>query len=233
MSRSKKNPEKNEARNDMHACDGKKERMDRCNVSLADIPANSDEVSMIWDFYVSHAPVIEDKEDKDKKFGLRELKDYDWKGSGDATELEKELLKVAGLGRFVMIKADEIDETLQMMDLGVPGEICLEHPRAVLKLECSVSFKEDGRCEIKPREKRMACLFRHIRNSLAHNRIYLSENGEMILLEDFDNRKVTARILIKCRTLLDWIGVVDKKHEYYGKDDGVESAEKEVKACPA
>ena len=54
----------------------------------------------------------------------------------------------------------------------------------------------------------MECLFRHIRKTLAHNRTYQFENGNILLEDVDDNEKVSARILLSKRTLLDWIDII-------------------------
>lgn len=50
------------------------------------------------------------------------------------------------------------------------------------------------------------CLFRHIRNSFSHANTYFFDNDYM-LLEDKEKNRITARILIKQQTLLDWIKI--------------------------
>lgn len=60
-------------------------------------------------------------------------------------------------------------------------------------------------------EARMVCLFRHIRNAIAHGNTYQFKNGN-ILLEDKLGERLTARILIKYKTLTDWIKVIDKNN---------------------
>ena len=62
-----------------------------------------------------------------------------------------------------------------------------------------------------PKEPPMVCLFRHIRNAIAHGNTYQFENNN-ILLEDKYKGKLTARILIKHETLIDWIKVIDKNN---------------------
>lgn len=49
------------------------------------------------------------------------------------------------------------------------------------------------------KETEPQCLLRHLRNSIAHNNVYISNAGnrKYILFEDFNkNRKLTARILL-------------------------------------
>lgn len=63
-------------------------------------------------------------------------------------------------------------------------------------------------CSKKTDETDLASLLRHIRNSLAHGRIYVkkTKNQTYILLEDFDTRKerISARMLITKAILERW-----------------------------
>lgn len=54
----------------------------------------------------------------------------------------------------------------------------------------------------------------HIRNAFAHGNTYFFENGNT-LLEDKNRNIITARILLKLQTLLDWIGLIDKEQRFY------------------
>lgn len=53
-------------------------------------------------------------------------------------------------------------------------------------------------------------IFRHIRNSLAHGRFILYEvdNTEYLFFEDVNHEKVTARMVVKIETLLQWISII-------------------------
>ncbi len=53
-------------------------------------------------------------------------------------------------------------------------------------------------------------IFRHIRNSLAHGRFILYEvdNTEYLFFEDVNQEKVTARMVMKIETLLQWISII-------------------------
>lgn len=55
-------------------------------------------------------------------------------------------------------------------------------------------------------------LFRHIRNCLAHGKFvlrYSSENEKMIIMQDNHNRNVTARMVLKLTTLLNFVDRID------------------------
>lgn len=53
-------------------------------------------------------------------------------------------------------------------------------------------------------------IFRHIRNSLAHGRFILYEvdNTEYLFFEDVNQEKITARMVMKIETLLQWISII-------------------------
>ena len=206
--------EKNEAMNNyLHECCETKVQLIPQNVSLLDSPFSADEIALVWDFYVSHAPIRKNQDEKGEEFGLRCLVDYGWKGVAGLSSLERHLIRSANLKNTVVIKASGIKETLAAMNLS--DKICCKHPRAVILQEHTIKLEETGKVNITANETRMVCLFRHIRNSLAHNRIYFFENGSMILLEDISNSIITARILIPTHCLIDWIRAVDKDCKFY------------------
>lgn len=207
-----------EISNNSHVCSEKKEKLNSHEASIMQSTLTTDEINAVFDFYVLHAPILESRSDKTVDFGMRSLGEYGWYGKSGLGELERNLLKSGEVHRFVMIRADTIDETLKSMDL--KDNICIKHPRAVMQQNFKVTVKENGEVKLEERETRMQCLFRHIRNSIAHNRTYLFENGEMILLEDADtDKKVTARILIKVKTLVDWIEIIRGKTQEHPQEN--------------
>ena len=140
---------------------------------------------------------------------IRSLASYGWRGH-QLTSLERKLLASSGISSFCMLNSERIDATLASMDL--VDKICPAHPRAVIQRTVKkIQLKEDGQLSIEYVDaNRMRCLFRHIRNSIAHGLIYeVSES--CLLLEDRGRDKlITARILIKKRTLIDWIDIIEK-----------------------
>ncbi|MBQ8323795.1 MAG: hypothetical protein IJX82_01425 [Clostridia bacterium] len=191
-----------------HACNSKLTNPENYICSIADAGYTNDEFKAIIAFYVLHAPTL--KSDKSDSFGLKNLKDYGWRGNSDMNKLERELLKASGLQSFCFIKSSAINNTLEQMQLGTSAW-CVEHPRAVLKQDYTVTIAENGKAEISNSETRMECLFRHLRNAFAHNHVYVFTNGN-ILLEDIDgpNKIITARILVPKISLLNWINIVKK-----------------------
>lgn len=180
--------------------------------SLKDSPFSHAQIDIIWDFYVTHAI--------NGGSGLeRSVIDYGWtKDDKRATgypAIEKELIRTANLSdKICFIRAKTCKDTLTAMDLS--GDlICASHERAVLLQNYNITIDENDTIQFSGGgENHVNCLFRHIRNALAHGNTYFFANGK-VLLEDKDNSKITAVILIKQQTLLDWIRVVDKGEKFY------------------
>lgn len=205
-----------EMSNNSHICAEPKTNMGSGKNSFENLPYTDEELRKILDFYLFHAPVCKDHKEAGDGFELRYLGDYGWASSADLNKLEREMLKSSGITRFVLVKADTITEILD--DMNLVGDICITHPRAVFNQLHKLTVTEYGEMKNTPGEKRLVCIFRHIRNSLAHNRVYLYD-GDMIMLEDAadDGKTVTSRILMKSKTLIDWIYIVDKGNKYYSK----------------
>ncbi len=205
MANKDKNNEVNE--NYKHSCNSQKVCLVNHIASLSAAYTDKEFKSII-EFYVFAAPIL--KSDKPDAFGLKNLKDYNWKGKADMSKLERELLRASEMSGFYFIKASTISGTLAQMDL--VDCVCVEHPRAVLMQNYSITVFENGRAVLNNSETRMECLFRHIRNSIAHNHTYVFRN-DMILLEDTDqNNTITARIMLKKNALLDWINIVSRQN---------------------
>lgn len=196
--------------NFLHNCGLSKVKIKDKIKSITDMNFDNKQVIDILDFYLFHAPVLKSGKDADE-FGLKSLKNYGWFGNSAINKLEGQLLKASSIAVFCFIKSDSIIHTLESMDLA--DEICIQHPRAVMKQNCSVSIQEDGTTIINQNETRMECLFRHIRNSFAHNHTYLFDNDN-ILLEDCDESgKISARILMPKNALIEWMDIIKKTNE--------------------
>lgn len=169
--------------------------------------SDSDCIAIV-DFFLFHAPVLSTSK-SDDCFGLQSLRKLGWVGNSDMSKLEGQLLKAANMSMFCFIKCDSIDNTLDNMNLG--ERVCISHPRAVLKQNYTVSIQEDGGVLLSQKETRMECLFRHIRNALAHNHTYYFTNGNTLLEDCEENGKVSARILIPKQALINWIHIVKKE----------------------
>ncbi len=198
-----------------HNCDEQKKKFDNCTKSILDMKfKDEDAIDKILEFYLFHAPTSDSDETSNKKpsknaekFGFKALKDYGWEGRHKLLELEKLLLKESEIEAFYLMKADGLQNMLKAMNLD--SKICFKHPRAVMMQNYSVIIQEDCSLKIIEKETRLQCLFGHIRNSFAHNRTYLL-GEEMILLEDAQGKKITARILMPKEALLVWMDIIKK-----------------------
>lgn len=199
-----------------HTCDTKKIKLDDFKMPLRESSFSCNQVAVIWDFYVTRTFTGSSRQPIS-------LENYGWDAKEkDLKDIEAKLMSVAGIEKLCCIRASSIKNTLAACDLS-DNFICVEHPRIVLKQKYSVSVDENEKMKFSGGEKRINCLFRHIRNSLAHSNTYFFENGN-VLLEDIESKKngkkeVSARILIKQQTLLDWIKVIDKEEKYYTVDE--------------
>lgn len=182
--------------------------------SLKDSNLSHAQINVIWDFYVTHA--------LSGGTGLeRSLEDYGWSRDDNKKTgypaIEKALSNSADFcGLLCFIRAKRCDATLAAMDLW-DDRICIEHPRAVMLRKYTVQVDENENLQFaggQNSENNVISLFRHMRNAFAHANTYFFDNG-MLLLEDKDGGKITAEILIKQQTLLDWIKLIDVKEKFY------------------
>lgn len=195
--------------NYIHACGAPAVNAKDSIKSISCAGYSDEEFKKIIDFYLFNAPIL--RSGKSDLFGLKNLQDYGWRGNSDMNKLERELLKAANMSSFCFVKSSSISLTLDQMQLGT-GNWCFSHPRAVLKQEYNCNVLETGKAEITTKETRMECLFRHIRNSLAHNHVYVFNNGNIVLEDtDVQGGEITARILLSKSALLEWIRIVKKE----------------------
>ena len=195
-----------------HKCESPKTEWQLYKCSLKESSFSHAQVSMIWDFYVTHSFTGGSGQSYT-------LEDYGWDLSDNSRErtlktLENQLLKAAGIDKLCCIRSKTIKDTLKACNFN-EKYICTEHPRAVLMQRHSVTIDENETMKFAGGgENRITCLFRHIRNSFAHGNTYFF-NGNTILLEDKDSTTPTGMILLRQKTLLDWISLIDKDKKYY------------------
>lgn len=195
--------------NYIHNCQEVKYKIDDYKKTIVQMGFTENEVIRIIDFYLLRAPLKKDS--KETENNIVSLNDYGWNGKPDMSKLEGRLLAASGIANFCIRKTDSIECTLESMNL--IDKICASHSRSALLQSHSVKVQEDGTIVISQKETRMECLFRHLRNSIAHNLTYLFPN-DYILMEDRDeNKKVSARILMPKRILLEWIEIVENKKD--------------------
>lgn len=178
--------------------------------SINDSKFTYEQIAMIMDFYITRNIACS------TELAIT-LEQYGWNkqknGSYDYKKIEEQLKEVASVEKFICVRAKTIKDTLNLMHLA-GDNICIEHPRIVLMQDYNLTIDEFEQTKLESKESRIKCLFRHIRNSLAHGDTFFFDNGNL-LLEDKDKSTITARILINQQTLIDWIKVIDKECKRY------------------
>ena len=126
--------------NYIHACDGQRAKLESCGRPLTEIYDGHD-LREIIRFYLLQAPISKDN-NKQGASPIRSLGELGWRGNAELSKLERSLLASSDIPSFVMLGSNAITNTLKAMDLD--GEICTEHPRAVLQRPTKVVLNEDG-----------------------------------------------------------------------------------------
>lgn len=184
----------------------------------------------------------------EKEFRDAYLKKVHWITSDDkpdASALYTSLLKVAGLTDSIYFTSKISHSNLEAFGFyrfnpssiknGV-ASCCVEHPRAILEREIppltakmdnnmkvNVSFKDNK--EVEPK---IQCLFRHLRNAIAHDNTYFI--GDKVLFVDYDRsgKETTAAVLLYQQTLFNWITLVNSGRTHTGYVLGFNSDSKVV-----
>lgn len=161
------------------------------------------QIKVIWDFYVTKALVDSASQRRNIK------KDY---GYERIPLNEMKQIANFNVNNYKVMLADKIDETLKKYLLYNDMDILenLELPRGVF---ISPYIIEDEKLP-KAKKGEGEVLLEHIRNCFAHGNTYFFDNG-MMLLEDKNGSKITARLVCKQKVLLDWIKLIDKNQNYY------------------
>ena len=167
-----------------------------------------EQIAIIWDFYVTKSLTSSSSQSrKVAEYGCKQLS-------------IKEMLKIAAItnNKGCILMADSILQTLKNNDLqiceknGTPIPIDIDTPRFALIMNYTISDNEKPKP--KPGHSKPKCLLAHIRNALSHGNTYFFDNGNMLLVDEY-NDETTGTILIKQKTLLDWIALIDKDKKFY------------------
>lgn len=165
-----------------------------------------DEYYLLYQFFVTYSMCGK------QSSKIREIDDYGWKSKKTdqkndivTSGLKSALSSILDLDTnpmFILTEKDNLREKFAEVNLtdGNPTEIITE--RAVIGKTLSESnsyFK----------------LFYRVRDGFAHGKfvLRLGENNEkMLIIQDDDRYNVTARIIIKKDTLLDYVRTIDKNN---------------------
>ena len=177
--------------------------------SIRDSRYTVDQVSIIWDFYVTHS-VAESAGQK------RKPKDY-----GLSSFPIKDMKSIAGWDKkhCVVLLANSMKKTLEKLDFvftekinktTIKKSVDICTPRIACLTPFTVADDEPAKAKCGEAES----ILTHIRNSFAHGNTYFFDNN-MVLLEDKSKGIITAEILLSMKILLDWIKLIDKNEKFY------------------
>ena len=169
-----------------------------------------DQIAIIWDFYVTKA--IAESASQRRRANDYGLKELPW----------KEMLLAAGVStnNVKVLLANSINKTLVDFDLEITeGKGTEKRNRAIEidipKILCLTPYSIADEEKPKARVGDAESVLTHIRNAFAHGNTYFFDN-QMVLLEDKDQRgTVTARMILRNQTLLDWISLIDSAQRFY------------------
>lgn len=185
--------------------------------SVYEIGLKKEIEALLWDFYVTRSFASSASQKRAvSDYGLKQIP-------------LKEMLVAAGIEneKSRIITCTTLKNTLEELDFETEikdrsgkkteKEIDIETPR----LCCIQGFTVNEDLKIIPSGSQADVLFSHIRNAFAHGNTYFFDN-RMVLLEDKDRAKITARIFLKTEILVKWIQMVDKNGIVYPSIFGVD-----------
>lgn len=178
--------------------------------SINETNFTDEQIKMIWDFYVTKS--VASSASQKRTISNYGKKQFPW----------KEMLKVAEINpeNCKILLANSINQSLINNDLDITeGKGNNKHYKAievgVPKIVCLTPFSIADEEPPKAKVGEAESVLTHIRNSFAHSNTYFFDNN-YVMFEDKDSRgAITARIIIKQQTILDWISTVDSEHRYY------------------
>lgn len=177
--------------------------------SINESSFSSEQIAMIWDFYVTKSVAASASQKRTPSdYGRKTLP---WKEMCECAGLTKENTKI--------LLANSINKTIEKMDLltetGSAKDkkyiaIDVDTPKICCLTPYTISDEDPPKGKVGEAES----VLTHIRNAFAHGNTYFFDN-KYLLLEDKEQQKVTARIILAQQTLIDWISLIDKEQRYY------------------
>lgn len=148
---------------------------------------------------------------KDKSKKMKTYKDYGWKAdnlnsSGVKQKLEKILL-LNKSNNFIFTDKDNLKYNFEMLNLIYPLENFDEEMAVIGITSGSGNYDK---------------LFARIRNCLAHGGFifkYNSMNEVVLIMEDYDQHNVSARMVIKLDTLIKIAKTINKNNKFVNYRD--------------
>ena len=169
----------------------------------------ANELLAIMSFYVFRPATL--RQGVERHFGMRSINDFGWAGSRGKSgyqELERKIKKSATMTVFKGVDSGLLPEALE--DASIGGSLIdASNPKAVFLWDGSEEADAEGTYDKSNKETKLGCFLRHLRNAIAHSRVYDFHNG-FIMLEDVSlkSKETTGRFLIRKEALLDWMRVI-------------------------
>lgn len=186
--------------------------------SINETSFTDEQIKVIWDFYVTKSVAASASQKRTiNDYGRKQ---YPWKEMLVKAEISKENVNI--------LLANSINKTLEKNDLVITEgkgnkkrnkAIEVSEPKIVCLTPYTISDMDAPKAKVGDAES----VLTHIRNAFAHGNTYYFDNGNA-LFEDKDQRGIiTARIILKQQTLLDWISLIDDKNKFYILRNGEEN----------
>ena len=134
------------------------------------------------DFYLTRAPHAHaDKPDSAKSI---DLADFGWTGSKPLNELMQYVvirhLKADGSSNIFFSAANDVSSKCKEV-FGDLSDFSNKECGALLCIKKNLELKDNNTCECKLIEAYSTCLFRHIRNSIAHGNYQINDDSILML----------------------------------------------------
>lgn len=178
--------------------------------SIYSIGLPKEQEAAIWDFYVTHA--IASSASQRRSVADYSLTALPWKAMKETAGFESHNVKI--------LLANSINNTLLMYDLETTEKVKDKKQNKAIeidipKLVCLTPFTISDENPPKERVGEAESVLTHIRNSFAHGLTYFFDNNNVLFEDKNSKGTITARMILKTQTLIDWIALIDQNQKYY------------------
>ena len=147
----------------------------------------------LFKFYLLRCPYAKSDKSAASAANALNLSDNGWSGAKLHQLMQWIALNFVGDNEQLNLRflaSDNISGALERQGFGIDGSLP-ESPAACILINHRLSIDEEGQCKLKLTETYATCLFRHIRNSLAHGN-YQELNSGRIVLRDCSSKSNTS-----------------------------------------
>lgn len=184
------------------------------------------------DFYLLRCPYAKSDESSSSSTASLNLSDNGWEKDKLHQLMQwvgSHFLDEEGLLLLSFKVSDSVNDTIREFGMDVEDPAPFPN-RCVLQINNKASVSELGECRIKLKEAYATCLFRHIRNSLAHGNYKVADQGRVLLVDSSskpntanNNKRFTFGLLCGISFLEDLKTLVENKPEDMTLDEEAKS----------